>query len=135
MRTTLPTTPAFRAPHPTGPVIRPGCWRVAVATALLLAASVPAQAQPADRGRLLYGNHCIECHTTQMHWREQRLARDWNTLRAQVARWQATASLRWSDADIDAVAQHLNDTIYGFPRFQARAPLPGAVAAQGGTPP
>jgi cytochrome c2 len=86
---------------------------------LLLAATavLPAAAQPADaaRGQLLYSTHCIECHTTQMHWREQKKARDWPTLIAQVRRWQAEARLQWSEQDINDVARHLNDTIYGFP--------------------
>jgi hypothetical protein len=58
-----------------------------------------------------------------MHWREQRLARDWDSLREQVTRWQGTARLQWSADDIDAVTRHLNDTVYRFPRSQAlRAP-------------
>ena len=65
---------------------------------------------------LLYVTHCIECHTTRMHWRNQRLARDWDTLKAQVRLWQGVASLGWSEADIDDVARHLNDTIYQFAR-------------------
>jgi mono/diheme cytochrome c family protein len=75
-----------------------------------------AQATVPDRGELLYSNHCIECHTRQMHWRDQRLARDWGSLKAQVRRWQSVAHLDWSDEDIEAVALHLNDTIYRFPR-------------------
>jgi mono/diheme cytochrome c family protein len=85
---------------------------------LVLVAAPPAigQARDASRGRLLYDNHCIECHTEQMHWRTLGTARDWDTLKAQVRRWQGEARLQWSEDDIDAVARHLNDTIYGFPR-------------------
>lgn len=90
-----------------------------VAFLLLTAAAGAVHAQAPARGQLLYSNHCIECHTTQMHWRSQRLARDWDSLREQVVRWQATAQLQWSEADIDAVARHLNDTVYRFPRSQA----------------
>lgn len=86
---------------------------------LLSAAAGAVRAQSAERGELLYSTHCIECHTVQMHWRSQRLARDWSSLREQVARWQSTARLQWSDADIDAVTRHLNDTVYRFPRAQA----------------
>jgi mono/diheme cytochrome c family protein len=92
---------------------------------LLLALALPAAAgaQPApanDRGALLYNTHCIECHNTQMHWRTQRLAHDWDSLKAQVRRWQATAGLQWSEEDISAVARHLNETIYQFPEPHAR---------------
>lgn len=86
----------------------------------LAAAGAHAQGTAAPgRGQLLYSTHCVECHTTQMHWREQRLARDWNTLREQVRRFQGVARLAWTEDDIDAVARHLNDTIYRFPRTQA----------------
>jgi hypothetical protein len=55
-----------------------------------------------------------------MHRRNQRLARDWDTLKAQVRLWQGVASLGWSEADIDDVTRYLNDTIYQFPRQVSR---------------
>ncbi|MGO4392387.1 cytochrome C [Variovorax sp. M-6] len=67
-----------------------------------------------SRGELLYSTHCIACHTTQVHWRDRRLATDWKSLQAQVARWQAAGSLNWSDEDIIAVTSHLNERFYGF---------------------
>lgn len=105
----------------------------AIATLTLAMAAAAATAQTGDRGRLLYETHCIQCHTTQMHWREQRLARDWDTLRGQVVRWQAAATLDWDPDDIEAVTRFLNDTIYRFPRAQAHrdggaAPRPGQAA-------
>jgi mono/diheme cytochrome c family protein len=78
---------------------------------------------PPTRGELLYATHCIECHSTQMHWRERREARDWDSLKAQVRRWQANAGLGWSDDDIVAVARHLNDTIYRYPQTSDRLSL------------
>lgn len=86
--------------------------------ALVLAAGVQAQSA-VPRGQLLYATHCVECHTTQMHWRDRQLARDWESLKGWVQHWQAEARLRWSDEDVEAVARHLNDTIYRFPRRQA----------------
>ena len=80
-----------------------------------------------SRGELLYSTHCIACHSTQMHWRDQRLATDWNSLRAQVSRWQAAASLEWSDEDITDVARHLNERFYGF--TQPTRPLVGLLRA------
>jgi mono/diheme cytochrome c family protein len=91
-----------------------------LALAAACAASAHAQNAPAARGQLLYETHCIECHTTQMHWREQRLARDWSTLKFQVRRFQGIAGLAWSDEDVDAVTRYLNDTIYRFPDTHAR---------------
>lgn len=92
----------------------------AFALALVLAAPAHAQGAAPSRGQLLYGNHCVECHTTQMHWRDQRLARDWGTLKAQVRRFQGIAGLNWSEDDVDAVTRYLNETIYRFPEAQAR---------------
>lgn len=96
-----------------------------------VAAQAPAQvAPPQTRGQLLYTTHCISCHTTQMHWRNDRQAHDWDSLKNQVRRWQGNASLQWGDADIAEVARHLNDTIYHFPQTDDRVSLatrtPGA---------
>lgn len=83
-----------------------------------------AQAQPAaTRGQLLYSTHCISCHTTLMHWRNERQASDWESLKAQVRRWQGFAGLQWGEADIAEVARHLNDTIYHFPQTADRVSL------------
>lgn len=76
----------------------------------------PKAQEPETRGELLYTTHCVTCHTTQMHWRANRMATDWGSLTAQVRRWQGNAGLQWSDADINEVARHLNNTIYRFPQ-------------------
>jgi uncharacterized membrane protein len=57
----------------------------------------------------------LQCHTTQMHWRDARVARDWRTLREQVEGWQTRIGERWTPEDVDAVARHLNATIYRHP--------------------
>jgi hypothetical protein len=103
---------------------------VLVAGALL---SVPSWVMAESRGELLYSTHCIACHTTQMHWRDQRLATDFDGLKGWVNRWQTTLSLAWSDDDILAVTRHLNRTYYGFvPTGERRSdlatpPVPGEV--------
>lgn len=89
---------------------------LALAAGAAAAQQAPAPSPSQSRGKLLYDTHCIACHNEQMHWRTLHQARDWDTLRAQVRRWQANAGLGWPDADVDAVARYLNDTIYGFPR-------------------
>ena len=93
---------------------------------LCMAAGAVAQAQtalPPSRGQLLYSTHCGACHSVQMHWRTLNLARDWDSLKAQVRRWQNAAALAWSDDDITEVARYLNDSIYRFPRPAARLEL------------
>lgn len=68
-----------------------------------------------SRGQMLYQNHCIACHTTQVHWRDQRLAADWSSLRVQVRRWERNTGLSWSDDDVEAVSEYLNRLYYQFP--------------------
>lgn len=89
-------------------------------TAVLISlALLPATVTGADgdggRGEMLYSNHCIACHTTQVHWREKRLATDWTTLEKQVRRWQRNTGLSWTDEDVASVARHLNNLYYHFP--------------------
>ena len=78
----------------------------------MLVTAASAQAEP--RGELLYSTHCIACHTAQVHWRDRKLATDWNGLVAQVRRWQATGMLGWSEDDILDVTRYLNDHYYRF---------------------
>jgi hypothetical protein len=92
---------------------------IALGAASALHGLAQAQTTPesvSTRGELLYSIHCIECHTTQIHWRTNRRAIDWDTLKFQVRRWQGVLNLGWTEADTDDVAHFLNDTIYRFPR-------------------
>jgi hypothetical protein len=84
--------------------------------AAIAASAGPLQAQPAasSRGQLLYDTHCIECHNTQVHWRELRQATDWNSLKQQVRRWQQIGRLGWDESDVELVSRYLNRTIYRF---------------------
>ena len=106
--------------------------RVMVLTALAGASLLAhSQAAPdATRGQLLYTTHCIACHTTQMHWRDDRKAKDWDSLKVHVRRWQGNAGLQWDDADIAEVARHLNDTIYRFPQTDDRVSMSSQRASR-----
>jgi hypothetical protein len=79
---------------------------------IAVAQSLPSP--PPSRGELLYANHCIACHTAQIHWRDKRQVTDWASLKAQVQRWQHLARLGWTETDIVDVARHLNATVYHF---------------------
>jgi cytochrome c5 len=88
------------------------------AAVLLLAVSGIAAAQlpgGSRRGQMLYENHCSACHTTEVHWRDKKLARDWDGLILQVRVWQGNGKLNWNETDIQDVAQHLNAVYYRFP--------------------
>jgi mono/diheme cytochrome c family protein len=102
-------------------------WKI-VWAAIWLAAAVDAFAQGPDsvvRGALLYETHCVGCHTAQMHWRANRLAKDWPSLKFQVDRWQRESALGWNEQDIADVASYLNALHYRFPApQQAQATYP-----------
>lgn len=67
------------------------------------------------RGEMLYQRLCNSCHSTEIHWRNQKRVTDWNSLKAQVRRWQDNIGLAWSAEEISDVAQYLNEHYYGFP--------------------
>lgn len=73
-----------------------------------------------DRGELLYETHCLACHTEQMHWREQRLVTDLESLAMQVQRWETVTRAGWSNEDIEAVVRYLNKVYYRFPPERER---------------
>jgi len=74
----------------------------------------------APPGELLYATYCVGCHTTQVHWREKRLATDWTSLKTQVRRWQKNSGLDLGEDDITAIAQYLNGLYYHFPVAETR---------------
>lgn len=67
-----------------------------------------------ERGRLLYENHCMSCHESVVHIREQRKAVSPAELRAAIRSWAAEIKLRWQDADVNDVYQYLNNRYYKF---------------------
>ena len=87
------------------------------ANAMALAETIPNEA----RGGLLYSTHCSACHTSTIHWREQKLATDWKSLKAQVNRWQRYTKLRWSEEDIIDVTSYLNTYYYNFISAEPKA--------------
>lgn len=68
-----------------------------------------------QRGELLYSNHCIACHSTQIHWRDKKLVKDYQSLLSEVGRWQKLGGLGWNDEDISVVARYLNTLHYHYP--------------------
>ena len=77
------------------------------------------------RGALLYSTHCNACHTSKIHWREQRLATDIESLKFQVRRWQASIELGWTEDEIADVVRYLNAAFYGFPDAGEKGLLEG----------
>jgi len=76
------------------------------------------------RGELLYTTYCVSCHTTQVHWRTNKLAIDWTSLKYQVRRWQTNIGLGLGEDDVAAIARYLNRLYYHFPPENNRRPKP-----------
>ena len=107
-------------------LIRRTALRIRRSTLLALALAAACTTSPAgapgaasgpnvERGRLLYEASCNACHTTQPHWRSQRLAKSWPDLLAQVDRWQRVAGAQWTADDVRDVAIYLNEQFYHLP--------------------
>lgn len=83
---------------------------------------VLAEARPNEaRGGLLYSTHCSACHNSTIHWREQKLATDWKSLKGQVKLWQGYANLHWSEEEIIDVTAYLNMHYYNFVNTEHKA--------------
>ena len=84
------------------------------AICILLSCSVPVSAG-ADRGRLLYENHCTSCHASTVHIRDQRKSKTPAEMRAWILRWSGELKLGWSEDELADVYRHLNNRYYKFP--------------------
>ena len=75
-----------------------------------------AQKSPASQpnGELIYKTYCIGCHTTEVHWREKRLATDWASLKFQVRRWLDNTGVGLSEGEINALTGYLSRRYYRF---------------------
>jgi len=67
-----------------------------------------------ERGRALYENHCIVCHTAKVHRRVPPLPLGIDDLRYIVTLWASQQGVRWSAEDIEDVVHYLNRTHYRF---------------------
>ena len=69
-----------------------------------------------ERGRALYENHCIVCHTPKVHRRAAPLPMRIDDLRYIVNLWASQQGLAWSRDDIDDVVHYLDRTHYRLER-------------------
>jgi hypothetical protein len=67
-----------------------------------------------SRAALLYENHCKLCHSQQIHWRDKKIANNWESLIVQVDFWQHASGLDWTKADIKEVSRYLNAQFYHY---------------------
>lgn len=89
----------------------------AFAGAVLVAlSSGPSTAVAADkeRGRALYENHCVVCHTPKVHSRPNPVPMNIDELRQIVANWAKEENLHWGDEEVNDVVWYLNTTRYRY---------------------
>jgi len=67
-----------------------------------------------ERGRALYENHCVVCHTPKVHRRMPALPLRIDDLRFIVTLWVSQQGLTWSRDDIEDVVFYLDRTYYRF---------------------
>jgi hypothetical protein len=84
---------------------------ILMATTLLFA-SGHTRAADAGRGRLLYENHCMVCHTSVVHVRERRKAASREEIQTWIQHWRKELGLQWGTAEVDDVTKYLNDRYY-----------------------
>lgn len=89
-------------------------WLQLLAVSMFASASTFAQMPDATRGRALYENHCVVCHTSKVHARAKRLPATRIEVRDIVEKWQTQQNLSWSSQDVADVVQFLNNTQYKF---------------------
>jgi hypothetical protein len=79
---------------------------------ILLLVAGNTSAGDAERGRLLYQNHCTVCHTSVVHVRERRKAKTREDIQSWIRRWPAELGLSWGSDEVDDVTEFLNDRYY-----------------------
>jgi mono/diheme cytochrome c family protein len=73
-----------------------------------------AEVPDVERGRALYENHCVVCHTPKVHRRVPSVPLRTDDLRFIVTLWASQQGLTWSREDIEDVVHYLDRTHYRF---------------------
>ena len=68
----------------------------------------------ASKGQLLYENHCLKCHESNIHIRKKDKARNITDVRTWVVKWQTYEKLGWDRSAINAVTDYLIIRYYKF---------------------
>jgi hypothetical protein len=89
-----------------------GVTNVSAAEPARVSAAEPARVAAAELEREAHDTYCIACHDTKVYTRGDRLARNYDELRAQVVRWHSNLSLKWSDEEIDRMTAWLAKHYY-----------------------
>ncbi len=96
----------------------------AAAAAVLLALAGAVRAADPERGRMLYENHCHECHESVVHVREARKAGTRADVRRRIVQFARFLDLGWGEAEVADVLHYLNSRYYGFGEGSVREDQP-----------
>lgn len=94
-------------------------YRLLALAALLLSPSgviSAAAAEDVERGRMLYENHCVSCHESVVHVRDDHKAKSLGEVNWQIARWATERRLEWRYDEVRDVSRYLNARFYQFPK-------------------
>ncbi len=91
-------------------------WQGLVSSVLLgMSPAAAGQDVPSlERGRALYQNHCVVCHTAKVHRRVPPLPIGTDDLRFIVTVWTTQQGLRWSREEVEDVVYYLDRVYYRF---------------------
>jgi hypothetical protein len=78
----------------------------------LLLNGVRAENANVERGRLLYENHCLACHESQIHIRNNQKAHTLGDVNREVLRWSEELKLTWYETEINDVSNYLYRSFY-----------------------
>jgi mono/diheme cytochrome c family protein len=78
------------------------------------AAGWGAEIPDVERGRALYENHCVVCHTPKVHRRVPSVPLHTDDLRFIVNLWASQQGLTWSREDVEDVVYYLDRVHYRF---------------------
>lgn len=92
--------------------------RAAEALAALVLCAFAATGLAADpqQGRALYETHCVACHYERLHDRKATKIASYAALKAEVAKWAVQVPRRLTPAELDDIAEYLNQSHYHVAR-------------------
>lgn len=74
--------------------------------------ALPASAQDAERGKLVYDTHCGGCHYERVHDRLRSRIQGLDDLRDEVARWAPQTGRKFTPEEERDVVEYLNVSHY-----------------------
>ena len=78
----------------------------------LAIAAAPAFAADPQQGKVLYETHCGTCHYEKLHERKVTNIKSIAALKVEVEKWSRQASRTFTPAELDNIAEYLDQSHY-----------------------